>query len=171
MHAIEVAYDRNKVETILTTAESLLVGILDTTVNHENLERLRSYIDRRWTDMKPWKMRDLNSIYKGIGTCESNHRSYTYRVKGQGRYWTERGAEAMNRVICALKNGELDYWIATEFKDSELKTIDEEKYKKALRASMRKVHEEHLGVQAGKIQTYVAGNSGLNKMIAGLNHY
>lgn len=171
MHAIEVDYDRQAVETILTTAESMLVDDLDTAANHEQIEKLRSYIDRRWADMKPWKMRDLDEFYKGIGTCESNHRIYTYRVKGQGRYWTKKGAEAMNRIICALRNKELDYWLSTEFEDSKITVLDEERYKKALRDSMRKTHEVHTGVHEGKVQTYVAGNSGLDRLIAGLNKY
>ncbi|WP_173000648.1 UPF0236 family transposase-like protein, partial [Lactobacillus helveticus] len=88
IYALEFKYDRDLVNTILDTAESKLIDELDTAQNHEHLTRLRSYIDRRWDDIKPFKMRDLK-VAKAIGSCESNHRKYTYRVKGQGKYWSE----------------------------------------------------------------------------------
>ena len=53
-------------------------------------------------------MRHL-SVIKAIGCCESNHRKYTYRVKGQGKYWSEDGAEGILRVLTCIKNKELEY--------------------------------------------------------------
>ncbi|MBM7709895.1 hypothetical protein JOD14_002081, partial [Enterococcus lemanii] len=32
----------------------------------------------------------------------------TYRMKGQGKYWSESGAEGMLRMIASLKNQELN---------------------------------------------------------------
>ena len=59
-------------------------------------------------DIKPFKMRHL-SVIKAIGCCESNYRKYTYRVKGQGKYWSEDGAEGILRVLTCIKNKELEY--------------------------------------------------------------
>ena len=57
--ALEYKYDRHLVDTILDTAESMLVDELDTPVNRENISRLRSYINRRWNDIKPFNKRKL----------------------------------------------------------------------------------------------------------------
>ena len=111
--AVEFKYDRHLTDVILDTIESNLIDELNTPENHENLRRLRSYLHRRWVDIKPFKMRHL-SVIKAIGCCESNHRKYTYRVKGQGKYWSEDGAEGILRVLTCIKNKELEYWLSSE---------------------------------------------------------
>ena len=68
--AVEFKYDRHLTDVILDTIESNLVDELNTPENHENLKRLRSYLHRRWVDIKPFKMRHL-SVIKAIGCCES----------------------------------------------------------------------------------------------------
>lgn len=70
IYALEFKYDRDLVNIILDTAESKLIDELDTPQNHEHLARLRSYINRRWDDIKPFKMRNLK-VTKAIGSCES----------------------------------------------------------------------------------------------------
>ena len=69
--AVEFKYDRHLTDVILDTIESNLIDELNTPVNHENLKLLRSYLHRRWADIKPFKMRHL-SVIKAIGCCESN---------------------------------------------------------------------------------------------------
>lgn len=167
--AIEFKYDRKLVDTILDTIESNLIDELDTPENHENLRKLRSYIYRRWEDIKPFKMRGLQVI-KAIGCCESNHRKYTYRVKGQGKYWSEDGAEGILRVLTCIKNNELEKWLSSEFEESSLKIMDEKELGKAVRASLKKTHEIHVGVQHGSIASYVAGNGSLSNLARLLNH-
>lgn len=68
--AVEFKQDRHLTDVILDTIESNLVDELNTPENHENLKRLRSYLHRRWVDIKPFKMRHL-SVIKAIGCCES----------------------------------------------------------------------------------------------------
>lgn len=58
--AVEFKYDRHLTDVILDTIESNLVDELNTPENHENLKRLRSYLHRRWVDIKPFKMRHLS---------------------------------------------------------------------------------------------------------------
>ena len=55
--AVEFKYDRHLTDVILDTIESNLIDELNTPENHENLKRLRSYLHRRWVDIKPFKMR------------------------------------------------------------------------------------------------------------------
>ncbi|AEG41104.1 UPF0236 family transposase-like protein [Lactobacillus kefiranofaciens] len=159
--AVEFKYDRHLTDVILDTIESNLIDELNTPENHENLKRLRSYLHRRWVDIKPFKMRHL-SVIKAIGCCESNHRKYTYRVKGQGKYWSEDGAEGILRVLTCIKNKELEYWLSSEFAGGQLDIGDQEELKGAVRASLRKTHEAHLGIHHGAIESLTAGHSYLD---------
>ncbi len=167
--ALEFKYDRSLVNVILDTAESKLIDDLDTPANRENLARLKSYIDRRWDDIKPFKMRNL-PVIKAIGCCESNHRKYTYRLKGQGKYWSKPGAEGMLRIITCLKNQELEKWLSSEFNASSITALAKEELKQAIRDSLKKRREPHLGVRRGKISVMEAGNSYLSNLDRGLNH-
>lgn len=166
--ALEYKYDRKAVNLILDTAESMLINELDTGINHENLRRLRSYIERRWADIKPFKQRKLQVI-KAIGSCESNHRKYTYRVKGQGKYWSKQGAEGMLRILTCLKNHELEYWLNSDFKDAGIKQASKDKLKVSVRASLKKIHEEHVGIKQGIISEHVNGGRYVSKLNQILN--
>lgn len=167
--ALEYQYDYRKVELVLTTAESMLVDELDTALNHENLRRLGNYIDRHWEDIKPFKKRKLTAI-KAIGCCESNHRKYTYRVKGQGKYWSKKGAEGMLRILSCMKNQDLEYWLSSEFRGSSLDILTEKELQAAARDSLKKRHETHLGIQHGAITTQAAGSRYLSDLGRRLNH-
>lgn len=169
IRAVEFQYSREKVKAVLDTAESLMVGELDTPVNRENLKRLRSYLSRRWADIKPFRQRHL-TVTKAIGCCESNHRQYTYRVKGQGKYWSEMGAEGMLRVLTCIKNQDLDYWLSSEFSSSEINALTEKELQAAARDSLKKRHETHLGIQHGALTVEVAGNGYLNNFARALSH-
>lgn len=133
MHAISKEYDRKRVEVLLNTAESLLIDELDTEKNHDYLRKLRGYIDRNWEYIKPFEQRGLGNVQKITGTCESNHRLYTYRMKGQGKYWTKEGAESMIRFISSLKNNDLDMWLNTEYHVS----VSFPEYEKQWRVAIR----------------------------------
>ena len=167
--ALEYQYDYRKVELVLTTAESMLVDELDTALNHENLRRLGKYIDRHWEDIKPFKKRKL-TVIKAIGCCESNHRKYTYRVKGQGKYWSKKGAEGMLRILSCMKNQDLEYWLSSEFRGSSLDILTEKELQAAARDSLKKRHEAHLGIQHGAIATQAAGGRYLSDLGRSLNH-
>ncbi|MBU6034698.1 ISLre2 family transposase, partial [Lactobacillus helveticus] len=125
-------------------------------------------LHRRWVDIKPFKMRHL-SVIKAIGCCESNHRKYTYCVKGQGKYWSENGAEGILRVLACIKNNELEYWLSSEFAGGQLDIGDQEELKGAVRASLRKTHEAHLGIHHGAIESLTAGHSYLNDFSRKIN--
>ena len=58
-------------------------------------------------------MRNLK-VTKAIGSCESNRHKYTYHVKGQGKYWSEAGAEGMLRILTCIKNRDLEQWLNSE---------------------------------------------------------
>ncbi len=156
IYALEFKYDRDLVNIILDTAESKLIDELDTPQNHEHLARLRSYINRRWDDIKPFKMRNLK-VTKAIGSCESNRRKYTYRVKGQGKYWSEAGAEGMLRILTCIKNRDLEQWLNSDFEAGKLISLDHKKLLAATRDSLKRRHEIHVGIQHGALTAEVVG--------------
>ena len=169
IYALEFKYDRDLVNTILNTVESKLIDELDTAQNYEHLARLRSYIDSHLDDIKPFKMRNLK-VTKAIGSCESNYRKYTYRVKGQGKYWSKAGAEGMLRILTCIKNHDLEQWLNSDFETGKLISLDRKKLQAAARDSLKRRHETHIGIQHGALTTEVAGGSYLSKFNRMLNH-
>ncbi|NQN50571.1 hypothetical protein HPA16_09535 [Streptococcus suis] len=57
-----------------------------------------------WEAIKPLKLRDLG-VSDGVGTCESGHQFYSYRIKKQGRNWKKRGVSHLVTIMTAQKNG------------------------------------------------------------------
>ncbi len=168
--AVAYKYDKELAQSILDTAESNLIDDLDTPDNHENLNRLRSYLRRRWADIKPWNKRHLGTVPKAIGACESNHRQYTYRTKGQGRFWTKAGAEGIIRIIMCLKNHELDHWLAMPVPlNLAGKEDNQERYRYAVRNSLKKIRTVHEGIKHGTIQAHEAGSNFQARLLKLLN--
>ena len=84
----------------------MLEGETSNAEEEENVRKLRAYLERNWECLTPLAMRKgLEECQKGLGTCESNHRTYTYRMKKQGRRWSKKGGLAMVKVISGLKAG------------------------------------------------------------------
>ncbi|HEL2218851.1 TPA: ISLre2 family transposase [Streptococcus suis] len=73
------AYDREQLVLILDTAES----VLEDEKQLEKLLAVKSYLMSHWKAIKPLKLRDLG-VSDGVGTCESGHRFYSYRIKNRG---------------------------------------------------------------------------------------
>jgi hypothetical protein len=149
------AHDWEKVEIACDTGESLVIDQTNAKEILEDLNRLKAYLERSWEEIKPFHLREFDAgIRNCVGTCESNHRAYPYRMKRQRRYWTQGGAEAMVRLIDAKKNHELDYWLGTDFET----TIKEKEVEKKVRTATRhntsrhwNGHDEHLGVVFGTV--------------------
>ncbi len=72
-----------------------------------DLIRLKNYLARNWKYIPTQKERGFKSSQK-LGTIESSHRAYTYRMKKQGRSWTIKGARAMLGLLEARVNNSLE---------------------------------------------------------------
>jgi Uncharacterised protein family (UPF0236). len=172
IQAIWRDYNEKRVTSILDTAESLLIDELDTFQNREHLRKLRGYLTRNWTHLRPFHQRQLIGIQKAIGSCESNHRHYTYRMKGQGKYWTEKGAEAIVRLIASLKNQDLDKWMMTEYESSELIPEVEKRAKAALRAATSKKWNKadpHIGAHLVRIVGSEKFSQNMRNLVRGIS--
>ena len=73
----------------------------------EQVRLLRGCMMRNWSYLASLEQRGLGGCSKLLGTCESNHRLYSYRMKKQGRRWSGDGGKAMVKIITGLKNGDL----------------------------------------------------------------
>lgn len=139
-------YDWEKVITVLDTAESMAEdeSLVDQVV------RLRGYMKRNWNYLKPAEQRGIENKQEAIGTCESNHRIYSYRMKRQGRYWGKDGAEAMVQVIDALRNDELDQALTQQVKGYAKKKS--RRFSGAVKEALKKSNAAvHIGVKRGRI--------------------
>lgn len=58
----------------------------------DDLMHLRKYLQRNWQYVHLPQMRGLKDIHL-IGSVESSHRAFTYRMKKQGKSWTEQGGD------------------------------------------------------------------------------
>ncbi|WP_295271975.1 ISLre2 family transposase [Selenomonas sp.] len=116
----------------------------------ENVEKLRSYLQRNWDYLAGMEERRLGKYAGSLGTCESNHRLYSYRMKKQGRRWGQDGGRAMVRLLTALKNGELRKAM-TETEDTFQKKYTPD-FRGAVRRALKAVKfQEHEGIKHGNI--------------------
>ena len=74
-------HDRENLMLVLDTLESMAKDEHQT----EQVQLLRGYLERNWTYLASLEQRGLGEYSKLLGTCESNHRLYSYRMKKQGR--------------------------------------------------------------------------------------
>lgn len=104
MRAIKAVrhHDQAELTIILDTYESQNL----TEKQADDLMRLRKYLQRNWRYILSPQMRGFKDIHL-IGSVESSHRAFTYRMKKQGKSWTKQGAKAMIGLIEARMNGEL----------------------------------------------------------------
>lgn len=63
----------------------------------------------------------------------------------------------MLRILSCMKNQDLEYWLSSEFRGSSLDILTEKELQAAVRDSLKKRHEAHLGIRHGAITTQVAG--------------
>lgn len=73
----------------------------------EQVEKLKAYLERNGPYIPTVKQRGIETDIH-LGTAETNHRWYSYRLKRQGRVWSHSGLNYMSAVLTALKNDELD---------------------------------------------------------------
>lgn len=159
--------DWTKVEMVLDTAESAIEeGQAEK--QQEQIRLLRGYLERNWEYLVPIAKRELGEELHGIGACESNHRPYSYRVKGQGKYWSKTGATNVVYVIQGLKNGTLDQAILEQmpaYQNQQSST-----YRSALKAAHKKIpHQLHVGAKQGSIPFSGSSSSSMGRMSKALS--
>ena len=147
----------------------MLEGETSNAEEEENVRKLRAYLERNWECLTPLAMREgLEDCQKGLGTCESNHRTYTYRMKKQGRRWSKDGGLAMIKVLSGLKNGDLEQALATDLRSIPMES--RKKYRNAVREALKKpVFVPHVGTHQCSIANYGPSSSPMGQLAAAMN--
>lgn len=152
------AHDREKMEACMDTLESMAGSAQE----KENISRLRGYLERNWGYLSTPEQRGLEGCSMCIGTCESNHRLYSYRMKKQGRAWGDEGGAAMARILTEIKNGDLRKALSAK---KEFSCKPSRNFKGAVRAALKKVkHAVHEGVRHGKIIVDAPSSSAIGRL-------
>ena len=93
-------------EALQSHNRKLFISCLDTLESLLTSDKERDkFIDfkrnmlRNWQYTKPACLRDLGFENLTLGVIESQHRKITYRMKGQGAYWSESGADTLSNLI------------------------------------------------------------------------
>lgn len=157
-------YDWEKVECALETAESRLIDLPESVVREreEQIERLKAYLKRNWSSIQPIQKRDLPK-QKGLGVCESSHRTYSYRMKKQGRSWSKSGAGNMVALLTVEKNNEWIKALTTTIDENVEQLGKHIKY--ASRNALRKINTDDRRIQTGRIANYGAASSFVGQMV------
>ena len=151
-----------------------VTAVLDTALAQENcaskeaeqVERLRQYLKRNWSYIKPKRLRNIEAC-AGVGSCESNHRIYSYRMKRQGRVWSSKGGQAMIKLITALRNNALDEAMTANWKGYA--KPQGRNLKKAARRCIQNGFKPHVGVRHGGIANYGPSTNSYGRMSRALN--
>ena len=139
-------YDWENVEKVISRASNKA----QTAKQAEYVELLREYLLRNWPYMADMEKRELGDYQKIVGTCESNHRIYSYRMKRQGRKWSYDGGLAMIKIITGLKNNDLHKALLA--REEYLTHKAGKKFQGAVRDALKQVkHQVHEGAVKGKI--------------------
>ena len=136
----------------------------------EQIERLRSYLERNAACLKSLVRIEQQTNIR-LGTAESNHRVYSYRMKRQGRSWSEEGLKAMANLITARKNGELDKALLYGIKGQYVHRIEEGVTEVVIRIKERTGVKSNYrpGMIAGRIGVYGPSSSPMGALASSLN--
>jgi hypothetical protein len=152
-------YRWEPLQVLLDTAESQA----ETPEEIVHVQKLRQYVARNWISLAPLKLRKISVSASGIGTCESTHRIYSYRMKKQGRHWSRTGGTAMVKVITAIRNKELDKAFAVWGRGFSAPVS--RRFRGTMRRVMRKIHfQTHVGVHHGRIYNTGPASSAIGKL-------
>lgn len=169
-HLLKTLYqgDWQRVEVALNTAYDWIESEADSqqAEQFEALRKLRAYLVRNWDYIQPLSDESLKGQLIGIGSCESNHRRYTYRLKHQGRSWSEAGLAAQLRIIDAEQNGDYEQRliVAGQIQDASTELKEPMPVQSISRHLFKKVHEAHLGVRDGHIALNAATSSPIGNL-------
>lgn len=156
--------DADKLKILLDIVD----GYTQDEYQEKHARRFRGYLERNWEYLKPLSMRGIDMNIQGIGTCESNHRLYSYRMKHQGKHWSKTGADAIASVITGRRNGDLAKALNEQI---PLVTQDDEKrYKYAVRNALKKSkRQENVAIRHGCITMNCPTSSAMGNLVRSIN--
>ena len=140
------------IDTWMDTAASQA----QTNKDMEAVEKLRAYLKRNAIYLPTIKQRGIKTNIH-LGTAETNHRSYSYRLKRQGRVWSHKGLENMVAVLTAQKNEELNKALLYKANGRNYKKKDRA-FNTAMREAIKATETSHItAAQKRKQRNYRPG--------------
>lgn len=106
-------YSLEEVKCAMDTLEAFAC----TKEQDKHVQKLRGYLRRNWKIIKPYPYRDLQGKKEGIGIMESLHRTITYRMKRNSKYWG-KGLESMAWLLTTKRNGTLKEIFLEKWKEA-----------------------------------------------------
>ena len=105
-----------------------------------------------------------------LGTAETNHRFYSYRMKRQGRSWSGEGMEYMVWVLTARKNKTLRQALLYHANGKSYKKMDRAMHKAVVQAE-RRMRNYRPGCLEGRIGVYGASSSPMGRLARAIQKY
>lgn len=148
----------------------------------EEVDKLQSYLERNAPYIPSLSQRGIHTEIH-LGTAETNHRFYSYRMKRQGRSWSSEGMEYMVWVLTARKNKTLTQALLYHANGKSYKKMDRAMHKAAVQAERRitknvrseaqkrKMRNYRPGCLEGRIGVYGASSSPMGRLARAIQKY
>ena len=133
------------------------LGHTRTEADLEEVDKQQSYLERNAPYIPSLSQRGIHTEIH-LGTAETNHRFYSYRMKRQGRSWSSEGMEYMVWVLTARKNKTLTQALLYHANGKSYKKMDRAMHKAVVRAE-RRMRNYKPGCLEGRIGVYGASSS------------
>ena len=135
----------------------------------EEVDKLQSYLERNAPYIPSLSQRGIHTEIH-LGTAETNHRFYSYRMKRQGRSWSSEGMEYMVWVLTARKNKTLTQALLYHANGKSYKKMDRAMHKAVVHAECR-MRNYRPGCLEGRIGVYGASSSPMGRLASAIQKY
>ena len=144
-------------------------GHTRTEADLEEVNKLQSYLERNAPYIPSLSQRGIHTEIH-LGTAETNHRFYSYRMKRQGRSWSSEGMEYMVWVLTAQKNKTLTQALLYHANGKSYQKMDRAMHKAAGQAE-RRMRNYRPGCLEGRIGVYGASSSPMGRLARAIQKY
>ena len=144
-------------------------GHTRTEADLEEVDKQQSYLERNAPYIPSLSQRGIHTEIH-LGTAETNHRFYSYRMKRQGRSWSSEGMEYMVWVLTARKNKTLTQALLYHANGKSYKKMDRAMHKAVVRAE-RRMRNYRPGCLEGRIGIYGASSSPMGRLARAIQKY
>lgn len=152
-------------EVVLDTAENRIPVTDGYQETADAIAKLRGYLERNWDDITPLSDPSLQGQLSGLGSCESNHRKFMYRLKHQGKLWSQTGLNGMLRIITADQNGDYeDNLIKAGLLNQDVKITPTSNKRISTLGLFKHVPTGHVGVKQGRIPLNDSSSSAIGNL-------
>lgn len=135
----------------------------------EEVDKQQSYLERNAPYIPSLSQRGIHTEIH-LGTAETNHRFYSYRMKRQGRSWSSEGMECVVWVLTARKNKTLTQALLYHANGKSYKKLDRAMHKAVVQAEHR-MRNYRPGCPEGRIGVYGASSSPMRRLARAIQKY